>query len=402
MAISSSLFFRFPVVFLVVFSHAVVSQQILTLSSDEQESVYQVLEAINSDIQWRYLFPDDLCSSAPHGVVCDYFTDESEVLLPGFLANLSSSLEELVFIENPSLAGTLNGKLGNFTRLKKLVLTGSNVSGEIPDSIGDMLELEQITITRSNLSGGVPLDIGKLKKLKILDLSYNRFQGQLPDSIGNLTELLKLDLGSNYIDGRIPETLLGLQKLEFLDLSYNLFGNFGIPLSLAEMPSLRELYLSGNSLGGQIPEIWEKLGGILRLGFSGLGLVGKIPASMGVFLTNISYLGLDNNKLEGTVPMEFGLLESVNEINLENNRLSGRLPISAKFSAQLEGKLKLGGNPNFCVDASFSSATSNSGLEHLKLCSKTAISHHVLFSGCSSLRSSYLLSFLGYCFVFVF
>ncbi|KAF8401941.1 hypothetical protein HHK36_012892 [Tetracentron sinense] len=389
----------------IFFTNHVTSQQPSLLSSEEQESVYQVLEAINPDYQWRSLFPDDLCNSAPHGVVCDNVADENgnshiielsfgyvsdyssnppchsnstfsprlfsfthlrklffykcftetEVSLSGYLSKLGSSLEELVFIENPSLVGTLNGKLRNFTRLRRLVLTGTSVSGEIPDEISGLRELEQITVSRNRLSSGVPGNIGELKKLKVLDLSYNGLEGNLPDSIGEITELLKLDLSSNGFTGKIPETLQGLQRLEFLDLSYNRFENSGIPLFLAEMPNLRELYLSGNSLGGQIPEIWDKLRGISGLGLSGLGLVGNIPASMGVFLRNLCFLGLDNNKLEGTVPVELGLLETVNEMNLENNQLSGRLPFSAKFSAKIGGKLKLGGNPNLCVDVGLSS-----------------------------------------------
>ncbi|XP_043703625.1 piriformospora indica-insensitive protein 2 [Telopea speciosissima] len=418
---------------------------------DEQESVYQVLEAINSDIDWRSLFPDDFCVSAPHGIVCEYFSDENDtvtphitelnfgsvsdyspnppcsfnstlspllssftylrklffyqcftetmVSFPWFLSTLGSTLEELVFIDNPSLVGTLSGNLGNLTRLRRFILSGTSVSGAIPDEIGGLLELQQVTISRNCFHGIVPQSLGNLKKLKVLDLSYNGLEGNLPESIGKMTELVKLDLGSNHFDGGIPESLVGLQELEFLDLSYNRFGNFGIPLFLAEMPSLREVYLSGNPLGGQIPEIWEKLGGILGLGLSGLGLVGKIPASMGVFLRNVCFLVLDQNKLEGTVPDEFGLLESVHEMNLENNKLSGKLPFSANFSARIRGKLKLAGNPNLCIDGDLSSAQDKSSLGYLKSCNKPNKPDAVLFSfseSSSPVNSSLLLIiFLG-------
>ncbi|KAA8550730.1 hypothetical protein F0562_002414 [Nyssa sinensis] len=399
---SSSAIMLILIFFSSLLFNLVISEPVL--NPDEQESVYRVLESINSNIPWRSLFPDDLCSAAPHGVVCDYFEEghngttetlhitelsfgyvsdyspnppctpnstinpllssfkylrklffykcftETHVSMPA-ISSFRSPLEELVFIENPYLTGSLSGNLSNLSSLRRLVLTGTIVSGKIPDGFGDLTNLEQVTISRNRFIGGeVPLNLEKLKKLKVLDLSQNGFEGNVPESVGGLTELLKLDLSSNQFSGKIPESLGNLQELEFLDLSYNRFANCGVPLFLAEMPRLREVHLSGNLIGGHIPEIWENLGGISGIGLSGTGLVGNIPASMAFYLKNVSYIGLDNNQLEGTVPEEFGWLEMVNEMNLENNRLRGRLPFSAKFAAKVGKKLKLAGNPELCVD----------------------------------------------------
>ncbi|XP_077229846.1 ROP-interactive CRIB motif-containing protein 7 [Tasmannia lanceolata] len=425
-------------------SLSLISSQPNTLSSNEQESVYRVLDSINSAINWRSLFPDDLCLSAPHGIVCDYFPDDNyinphivelnfgyvsdyssnppcgpnssftpsltsfpflrklffykcftgkQITLPGYFRNLGSSLEELIFIENPSLVGSLNGRIGNFTRLRRLVLSGTGIFYSIPHSFGALPELEQLVMTRNRLSGGIPAGLGNLKKLKILDLSYNELEGEIPGNFGEISGLLKLDLGFNRLEGKIPNQLVGLKNLEFLDLSFNRFGNFGIPVFLAEMRNLKEVYLSGNELGGQIPEIWEKLGGILGIGMSGLGLVGNIPPSMGVFLRNLCYLRLDNNMLEGSLPKELGFLDSVKEMNLENNKLSGRIPFSDKFSAKVGGKLKLGGNPNLCVDS-----FKNDGgvLSDLRVCEKPVIPKAVFLSVGSSLRPKF------FCFFFFF
>ncbi|XP_027094660.1 uncharacterized protein [Coffea arabica] len=416
----------------------VVSQQ--PLNSAEQEAVYQVLHSINPEVPWRSLFPDDLCSSAPHGVVCDFFDDnatvsshitelsfgyvsdyspnppctpdstlnaslfspfthlrklffykcltETSVPLPDF-SSLGPSLEELVFVENPSLLGSLSGRMSTLTSLRRLVLTGTNVSGNIPDGFGNLINLEQLTLSRNNFSGEISLNFQKLKKLKVLDLSQNRLRGNVPRSLGNGSiELLKLDLSFNAFSGKIPDNLKSLKNLEFLDLSYNRFGNFGLPLFLGEMPSLKEVYLSGNLLGGRIPEMWENLRGILGMGLSGNGLVGNIPASMGVNLRNLCYLGLDNNKLEGTVPEEFGLLESVRELNLENNYLSGKVPFSAKFVAKIGDKLKLDGNPELCADEGLRSAKVGSSLGKLKPCNEPYIPTYALLHGDSPHQSS--------------
>lgn len=425
----------------------------------EQEAVYRVLESINSAIPWRILFPDDMCASAPHGVVCDYFSDtsaagsdvtahvtelsfgyvsdyspnppcgsyssfqpsllapllhlkklffykcftENKIPFPDFSPLLSSSqaspLEELVFIENPGLSGFLEGRIGNFSGLRRFILTGTSVAGEIPRGFGELINMEQLTISRNKFEGKIFANIFQnLRKLKVLDLSENGFKGSVPDSIGNLTDLLKLDLSYNEFSGRIPEMIKNSNSLEFLDLSYNRFGNFGLPLFLSELPSLKEVYLSGNFLGGQLPEIWGNLGGILGIGLSGVGLFGNIPKSMGANLKKVCYIGLDNNMLAGIVPEEFGALEFVTELNLENNNLTGRVPFSADLVSKLGKNLKLGGNSDLCIDEGLRSTKFSSVLGQLKACRQPDIPQTALFFDNFYPRrhSSYALISLGF------
>ncbi|KAL1546609.1 piriformospora indica-insensitive protein 2-like [Salvia divinorum] len=398
------------------------------LNPAEQEAVYRILDSVSPGTPWRSIFPDDLCSSAPHGVACDYFSsaatphvtelsfgyvsdytpnpacNPNSTLNPSLLAPLprlrklmfykcfaqtqtpfpdfsslshASSLEELIFIENPALIGTLDGRIGNLKRLRRLILIGTGVSGGVTDWIGD---LEQLTLSRNGFSGEIPMNAFRYTtKLKILDLSYNAFEGSLPESIGFATSLIKVDLSHNKFSGKIPENLTCLKNVQFLDLSYNNFGRFGFPLSLAEMTNLKEVYLSGNSLGGEIPDIWENMRGIMGIGLSSMGLVGTIPKSMGVHLRNACYIGLDNNMLQGVVPHELGDLEFVSELNLENNNLSGMIPFSADFLSKLGGKLKLEGNLDLCIDETLKSAKVSLDLGHIKVCRKPYVSKNVLF-----------------------
>ncbi|XP_038714349.1 piriformospora indica-insensitive protein 2 isoform X2 [Tripterygium wilfordii] len=386
MAPKFPIIYRFFLFLVMIQSFLLISQGQPVLNSAEQESVYQVLESINPTIPWRSLFPDDLCYSPPHGVVCDFFSEpngsisvvhitelslgyvsdfnpnppcyanstfdpilftsfnylrklffykcftDSPVSVPTVSPSFASRLEQLVFIDNPALVGSLSGFNGNFTNLKRIVITGNGLSGNIPGWVGDSANLVELTLSRNQLTSAVLMSFSKLKK----------------------------------------------------------------------MPRLRELHLSGNSLGGKIPEIWKNLGGIKGIGFSNMGLVGTIPASMGLYLRNLSYLGLDNNQLEGTVPMELGFLEFSSEINLENNNLSGRVP----FTARVGEKLKLQGNPGLCVDGEDLGKVKNGSL---KLCNNAKLANLVnpvliSESSCSSLGfllPSVVLKFIGFLVVFV-
>ncbi|KAH7691534.1 Leucine-rich repeat (LRR) protein associated with apoptosis in muscle tissue protein [Dioscorea alata] len=395
----------------------------------EEEAVYLALESINPTIPWRTLFPDDLCLYGPHGIVCELFPESSstaavaavphvtelnfgyvsdfssnpscslnasfptslsalpylrklfffscftgeKTTLSRTFSNLSSSLEELVIIENPSLSGKLSGILGDFPQLRRVVISRTGISGNIPDEIGNLRNLEQLVLTGNRLHGAIPTSIGQCLRLKILDLSFNRITGRFPDEIGQLTELVKLDLSSNHLIGPIPAVLASLDLLEFLDLSHNRLTG-GVPIALAELVNLREVFLTGNPLGGGIPEIWSKLKGIKGIGMSGLGLVGNIPSSMGVFLENICYLALDNNFLEGELPEQFKKLESsAKEVNFENNLLRGRIPFSAAFIESLGGKLKLAGNPKLCLTEKISLLAGD-----FNSCNKLEIPHSTL------------------------
>ncbi|XP_058765430.1 piriformospora indica-insensitive protein 2-like [Vicia villosa] len=356
----------------------------------EQNALYHLLNSINPTIPWTTLFPDDLCVTAPSFVVCESHrqqnqTSKSHIVELTFppcspnstldpslftpfpylrkisfsncfnnmhisLPSFPPSIQELVFIDNPSLVSPLEPFLRNLTSLKKLVLVGNGFYGELPTNIGSFHNLEQLNLSRNNLSGEVPTSIGMLEKLEILDLSHNDFKGCVPEQVGNLVNLLKLNLSQNGFACKIPESFIHLKKLEYLDLSFNRFGNFGVPLFLGKFHKMKELHLSGNSLSGKIPEIWKKLGGVEKVGFSKMDLVGEIPASMGIHLKNLSYLGLDNNNLEGPVPKEFRfLLKIANEINLENNNLSGRITFICGGGVG-GNKLKLGGNVGLYVE----------------------------------------------------
>ncbi|KAJ3685817.1 hypothetical protein LUZ61_014981 [Rhynchospora tenuis] len=412
----------------------------LSLPPAEQEAAYTILETINPSFNWRDLYPDDLCISAPHGLLCDFFPSSNSnhitelnfgyfsdytsnptcnftstnstslfalfssftflkklfffncftslssytALPPNLFSLLPSTLEDLVLLNNPSLSGEFEMDASSLP-LKRLVISGTAISGEIPLLPST---IRQLVLSRNSIYGQIPPSISRCTNLNILDLSYNRLTGSMPDQLTQLVNLIKLDLSFNRINGRIPDTISGLKNLEMLDLSFNQLTG-GIPTGMGEMVGLKEVYLSWNRIGGQIPEIWEKMGdNLVGIGFSGLGLIGNIPASMGIYLRKLCFLALDNNLLEGPVPVQFRRLESTaSEVNLEKNQLHGLVPFSADFVVRLGSKLKLGGNRGLCQVGPTGSEKKGS-LEMLPACNATEVPRPVVIStgeenGCS-------------------
>ncbi|KAJ0094940.1 hypothetical protein Patl1_16831 [Pistacia atlantica] len=73
-----------------------------------------------------------------------------------------------------------------------------------------------------------------------------------------------------------------------------------IPSGLNSMEALTELWLDGNSLTGQLPDMSN--------------------------LINLQIVHLENNKLTGSLPSYLGSLPSLQELHIENNSFSGDIP----------------------------------------------------------------------------
>eukprot|EP00957_Ditylum_brightwellii_P001735 133878-Ditylum_brightwellii.AAC.1 len=99
-------------------------------------------------------------------------------------------------------------------------------------------------------------------------------------------------------------------------------------VNLADLISIKELFLSNNSFYGSIPNTISSLNHmeILHLDHNHLtGLRGPIPAGF----TNTPYLqvlDLSNNFLTGNIPPEIGGLFRLEMLDLTNNTLTGSIP----------------------------------------------------------------------------
>ena len=184
-------------------------------------------------------------------------------------------------------------------RVRRLDLSGNQLSGEVPSELGSLSNLETLFFGFNELAGPIPGELGNLSNLKSLNLSSNRLTGPIPGELGSLSNLESLDLSSNELTG-IPGELGSLSNLETLYLSFNELAG-PIPAELGSLSNLETLYLGNNRLTGTIPAELGSLSNLESLNLSSNRLTGPIPASLGG-LANLERLSLSQNMLTGCVP----------------------------------------------------------------------------------------------------
>jgi len=195
--------------------------------------------------------------------------------------------------------------------------------------LGDLGDIEYLYIGKTYFEyKGIPTEINQLSSLKMFDASYANFSGPLRnETFQGLKDLEYLSLSGNQFNSRIPEAIGHLPKLQYLYLvNTSIDDNLNFMLT---MPAIREIFLDNNhALTGTLPtELWM-LQTLESLSLSGCGLTGTIPSEFG-FLnsTAFNHLWLYDNRLSGTIPEELGNLNNLKNLQVEANNITGDVPV---------------------------------------------------------------------------
>lgn len=235
----------------------------------------------------------------------------------------SDSLTSINFSGN-KLSGELPTVVSKNTKLTKLNVASNNLSGPL-EQLMEIPGLNVLNIESNGFSGPVP-SILFLLPLTELYIGGNKFDGVIPKDITNLSALTSLSLGPNLFTGDIPTNLSELTGLEHLSiveiptLGGRLPASYGIYLT-----NLSELIISKTRVAGDIPAQFSNLKKLKTLRLNKNNLRGIIPSSFGL-LSNLENLNLNENSLSGTVPSEIGQLSSLQKLHLDSNRLAGTIP----------------------------------------------------------------------------
>ncbi|TYH30110.1 hypothetical protein ES288_A01G067400v1 [Gossypium darwinii] len=277
-------------------------------------------------------------------------------------------------LRNNSLSGPLDLNFTGMPNLSVLDLATNQLSGSLPASLSDCKEMQVLSLAKNEFGGQIPESFANLRSLVFLSLSNNSFVDlsgalsvlqqcknltsliltknlygdEIPRNVSGFESLTVLALGNCALKGQIPDWLSGCKKLEVLDLSWNHL-NGSIPTWIGQMESLFYLDFSNNSLTGEIPKSLTQLKGFISSNSSlatfsssaGIPLyVKRNQSSSGLQYNQLSSLPpslyLSNNRLNGTIFPEIGLLKQLHVLDLSRNNITGIIPASISDMKNLE------------------------------------------------------------------
>ncbi|XP_070674727.1 tyrosine-sulfated glycopeptide receptor 1-like [Malus domestica] len=301
-----------------------------------------------------------------------------------------------------------------FKSLRVLRLSENFRGEEMPD--GDITvdfrlqDLCVFSLHSSYMTGQIPAWISKFRKLEVLDLSFNRLTGTIPGWLGTLPSLFFLLLNDNLISGEFPREFCGLQAI-VLQKPTNQTGHCSLELPVyfqrsnnatvlssqckyvANMP--RVISLRNNSLSGSIPVEIGQLQYLQQLDLSINNFSGNIPDQISN-LTELERLELNNNRLSGEIPSSLSSLHFLSTFTVAYNYLEGSIPAGTQlqgFSASaFEGNPKLCGTPlpNQCLSSNGNDADENENNQDLD------DEDQSLWVGLS-VELGFVVGFLGFC-----
>ncbi|KAM7486973.1 hypothetical protein LguiA_002982 [Lonicera macranthoides] len=172
--------------------------------------------------------------------------------------------------------------------------------------------------------------------LSIIDLSENHFtNSSIYNWLFNFSSsLVDVDMSGNPLGGSIPDAFGNMMSLESLSLSSCSFEG-EIPKSFKNLSRIRSLVLYSNNLTGQLPKLFQTLfaskNSLEFLELSQNKFSCSLSNSDFTIFSSLRQLLVGNNKLNGSFPNRFGQSSTLEYLDLSENELNGSLPDLTSF-----------------------------------------------------------------------
>lgn len=205
--------------------------------------------------------------------------------------------------------------------ITSISLGSCNLKGILPSNLGYIRTLNTLNLPSNLIQGTLPYSFNNITRLQWLDLSSNSFHGSLP----NISKsILSFALRRNYLTGSIPERYSTLSSLISFDVRYNQLSGTLSP-NFLRLSSTVSFELSSNKFTGTFPGFMLSKVQILQLENNLLN--GTIPIICSYPSCLLGTFTLANNNISGTIPSEiFGPLKSLTTFNISYNLLTGTIP----------------------------------------------------------------------------
>ncbi|KAK5794263.1 hypothetical protein PVK06_035481 [Gossypium arboreum] len=178
----------------------------------------------------------------------------------------------------------------------------NSLGGSIFHGLVNMTSLRHLDLSNNLFNSSIPESLYSLDSLQFLNLGSNKFRGKLSSAIGNMTSAIDLDLSDNELEGPIPITmgnLCNLKSIVFSELNLNQdVSTILAVLSGCVSNQLDKLDLSGCHLSGQLTNQLRNFKSLKELHLSRNSVSRPIPISIAE-LSSLRVLELDQNQLKG-------------------------------------------------------------------------------------------------------
>nr|GMD72300.1 receptor-like kinase TMK4 [Ipomoea batatas] len=234
--------------------------------------------------------------------------------LPG---SFGSSEIQSLWLNNQKqeLSGTID-VLSSMTQLTQVWLQANAFTGPIPD-LSKCVNLFDLQLRDNQLTGVVPVSITALKFVNI-SLQNNNLQGPMPDFGFNF----EIDLGNGFCKdtpGPCDPQVTALLAVA---------GDFGYPITLAQS------WVGNNACNNWTSISCDTQGNVITVSPRKQGFSGTISPAL-ANLTSLRNLYLNDNNLTGPIPKSLTTLPNLQVLQVSNNNLSGPIPVfppSVNFS----------------------------------------------------------------------
>ena len=204
---------------------------------DNWEECNRLLRSCNIGFRW---LTGEKSECLWHGIRCTEDQHVSNILI-GNQAPLGNNLE-----------GTLPTELSELSGMVSIVLIEGKVGGTLPVEYGRLTNLTTIFIQDMELTGTIPEELLKnTPKMDMLAFGNNRLTGTIPSSLASLPLLRDLQLTGNFFTGTIPA------QLGNLELKMSKFCTHNRILFLAAISNLTSIFDSRKPRAQRQPAKWN-------------------------------------------------------------------------------------------------------------------------------------------------